>query len=112
MKDSLKGLPIFFAIDNWQPSNDVNWSYDIANSWKTGQYNDGSFWGIGQQFYTSVMRNTKSGPSQWNDLGTLFIGVNSKLTVSEEMTHFALWCFAKSPLMLSIDFTSMAPEVM
>ena len=41
-------MNIFYAIDNWQAtdrldSNDQMWSLGMANSWRTSQFNGGSF---------------------------------------------------------------------
>jgi len=45
----------------------------------------------------------------WNDLDLLVIG-NGVLTLEEEKTHFALWAFAKSPLIISADLTKISQD--
>jgi len=35
---------------------------------------------------------------------------NGGLSLLEEKSHFALWCFAKAPLILGNDLTTMTPS--
>lgn len=37
-----------------------------------------------------------------NDMDMMEIG-NGNLTLEEERTHFAVWCFMKSPILLGTD---------
>lgn len=47
-----------------------------------------------------------SGPGSWNDPDMLLIGY-AGMTPTEMKTHFALWSFAKAPLILSTDLTKI-----
>ena len=51
-----------------------------------------------------------AGQGGWNDPDMLEIG-NGNLTIAESRTHFALWCFVKSPLILGNDLTIMDPHI-
>ena len=46
-------------------------------------------------------------PGHWNDPDMLQIG-NNVLTPAEEQTHFALWAFAKAPLIIGCDLTKIS----
>jgi alpha-galactosidase len=35
---------------------------------------------------------------------------NGGMTIEEEKTHFALWCIAKSPLIIGTDLTNIRKE--
>jgi len=37
---------------------------------------------------------------------------NGNLTLTEQQTHFALWCFAKAPLIIGTDLTKLSNESM
>ncbi len=50
-----------------------------------------------------------AGPGHWNDPDMLQIG-NGVLTPDEEETHFALWAFAKAPLIIGCDITNLTSE--
>ena len=47
-----------------------------------------------------------AGPGGWNDPDMLEIG-NGNLTYEEERSHFALWCFAKAPLIIGADLVKI-----
>lgn len=60
-------------------------------------------------FLASNLHPEVAGPGAWNDPDMLEIG-NGGLTNTEERTHFALWCFAKAPLILGNDLTKMTRD--
>lgn len=49
---------------------------------------------------------SQAGPGHWNDPDMLEIGLNH-LNDVEERTHMALWAFAKSPLIIGADLSTM-----
>lgn len=51
-----------------------------------------------------------AGRGGWNDPDMLEVG-NGVLTVTEQKTHFAFWCFVKAPLILGNNLNDMSPEV-
>jgi alpha-galactosidase len=42
----------------------------------------------------------------------LEVGNSASFTINEQKSHFALWCFAKSPLILGNDLSNMSAEVL
>ena len=55
------------------------------------------------------MAAESASPGHWNDPDTLQIG-NKVLTFDEEETHFALWAFAKAPLIIGADLTTISAQ--
>lgn len=55
------------------------------------------------------MSASAAGPGHWNDPDMLQVG-NDVLTATEEMSHFALWAFAKAPLIIGCDLTSISED--
>lgn len=58
----------------------------------------------------NFLRNMKTagqaGPGHWNDPDMMQIG-NGLMTLTEEKTHFALWCFSKAPLIIGTDLETI-----
>jgi len=48
---------------------------------------------------------------KWNDPDMLQIGTTDKLTISEQRSHFTLWCLIKSPLLLANDLRTIPDEI-
>eukprot|EP01084_Bolivina_argentea_P317453 550393_1 len=99
---------------NWKP-----WCVNLTNSWRIStDINPG--WG-------SVMHNLGCGigfgkwaqPGAWTDLDILEVDVgnfhyNSGASVQRLMmnqAHFGLWCIMSSPLLFSINISTMAVEI-
>jgi len=88
------------------------WAGSISNSWRTTQditiyTNPNNTW---QQMKSNFLINMKSahaaGSGHWNDPDMLVVG-NGWLTTEEEQTHFALWAFAKAPLIIGTPLDSI-----
>ena len=45
-----------------------------------------------------------------NDMDMMEIG-NGALTMEEQRTHFAAWCFMKSPILLGTDVSPLKPKL-
>lgn len=78
----------------WAPplSTSYRVSDDIARGWNNVMriYN--------QQIHVAVQDLT--GPGQFADMDLLEVG-NPDMTITEQATHFAMWAFLKSPLLIS-----------
>ena len=57
-------------------------------------------------FLRNQASSAAAGPGHWNDPDMLQIG-NDLLTPAEEKTHFALWVFAKAPLLIGCDLSTI-----
>lgn len=56
-----------------------------------------------------IIRNGLWGPGSFGDMDLLEVG-NEGLTQTQQATHFAIWAFFKSPLMISTDILKITPE--
>ena len=58
---------------------------------------------------TNSLHSESAGPGGWNDPDMLEIG-NGGLSNAEERSHFALWAFAKAPLIIGCDITQISSQ--
>lgn len=108
MRDALAntGRPIYYSICNWGHDETWKWARDIGNSWRTTTDIINEWGSIKANFIQNAFHPEIAGPGGWNDPDMLEIG-NGGLTLTEEKTHFALWCFARAPLILGNDLSTM-----
>ena len=111
MRDALAktGRPIFYSLCNWGEEHTWQWAPGTGNSWRTTQDIFDGWASIEYNFKESQKHFEVAGPGGWNDPDMLEIG-NGGLTINEEKTHFALWAFAKAPLIIGCDLTTVRSE--
>eukprot|EP00347_Sterkiella_histriomuscorum_P019726 403340526 len=111
MRDALQktGRQIYYSICNWGEEETWKWAKDIGNSWRTTNDIQNKWASMRENFKWNAQHPEIAGPGGWNDPDMLEIG-NGGLTPLEEKTHFALWSFAKAPLILGNDLTKMTPD--
>ena len=123
--------PILYSMCNW--GEDQPWAFasTIANSWRiSGDIIDNfdrdddrcpcttydcklagfhcSVLNIVEKAAPVLQKNRKGG---WADLDMLEVG-NGGMTFNEYVSHFSLWAFLRSPLILGNDLTNISPETM
>lgn len=109
------GRAIFYSICNWGNENIAQWGNTISNSWRTTQdieiyYTQTNQWQqIKGNFLINQLSASAAGPGHWNDPDMLQIG-NNVLTTAEERSHFALWAFAKAPLIIGCDLNTISSD--
>jgi len=109
------GRPIFYSICNWGNENIAEWGNTIANMWRTTQdieiypTKHNQWQSLKANFIKNQMKPESASPGHWNDPDMLQVG-NGLLTLDEEKTHFALWAFAKAPLIIGCDLTKISEE--
>jgi alpha-galactosidase len=118
MANALKatGRDVFYSLCNWGNEQvATTWGPMIAHSWRTTQdieiyKTTTNQW---QQIKSNFLRNNLSassaGKGHWNDPDMLQVG-NGLLSLEEERTHFALWAFAKAPLIIGCDLTTIEKD--
>ena len=72
-----------------------------------GPQTGNSFYGVMTSFLNSQDFSDFAGPGGWNDPDALIVGSVADMNVEEMKTAFALWAFAKAPLMLSADLNKL-----
>lgn len=83
---------------------------DIMDSWES--ITKVGFGAVGYEAY--------AGPSGWNDLDMMVVGVNGEghvgemgggCSINEYQAHFALWCLMSTPLLMGHDVRKTTPEI-
>lgn len=102
---------MFYSICNWGNDDVWDWAGEIANSWRTTKFLElyktttNTWQAVKSNFLFNQLHAKKAHPNVgWNDPDMLQIG-NGVLTHNEEQSHFAMWAFAKAPLIISSDLT-------
>jgi len=111
MRDALNktGRQIFYSICSWGTDKVWEWGNVTGNSWRTTMDIQNSWTSIYINFNENQEHPESAGPGGWNDPDMLEVG-NGGLTLREERTHFALWAFAKAPLIIGCDLTKVSAE--
>lgn len=105
------GRPIIYSISEYGRTKPWTWAGEYGHMWRTSpdiQKNWGSVLSIAD-IQAEIAEFNK--PHHWNDPDMLQVG-NPGLTLAENQSHFALWCFFAAPLMAGNDPRSMSPEVL
>lgn len=108
---------IVFSMCNWGRQKSWKWAGEYAHLWRTTMDIKPDFKGPG--LFRSVMKivgkqqgmESYAGPDGWNDPDMLQVG-NGKMTYSENVAHFSLWCMMAAPLMAGNDLRNMPAEVL
>jgi alpha-galactosidase len=121
MRDALfaAGRPVVFGICEWGDNQPWLWAKNIGQLWRIsgdiapcfdcvvdhGSYKD---WGV---MKVVSMRNDirkYAGPDGWNDFDMMEVG--NGMTVSENRSHFTMWCMLASALIMGNDVRSADPS--
>lgn len=126
------GRPIVYAMCNWGEDQPWMFATTIANSWRTtGDITD-SFTGEDDRCpckgnegldcklagyhcsITNILEKSaglgqKAYSGAWNDLDSLEVGVGN-LTATQSKSHFTMWSFVKSPLMIGANLETIDDE--
>lgn len=121
MSKALKtaGRPILFSLCEWGNSQPWKWATNIGQMWRTTGDISRQFDGIedkGTYHNTGVMKivdlqdtlSRFAGPGHWNDPDMLQVG--NGMTLSEDRTHFSIWCMMAAPLIAGNDIRKMSKE--
>jgi len=111
MRDALNktGRPIFYSLCEWGDQDPATWAGPVGNSWRTtGDISDNWESMISRMDINEPLWQ-HAGPGAWNDPDMLEIG-NGGMTFEEYKTHFSLWCFMKSPLLIGCDISKMSND--
>jgi alpha-galactosidase len=132
MNEALRktGREFLFSICEWGNRNPQLWAKSVGgHMWRvSGDVFDSwvDFWvaahkyygiGVGTSLDIAACLDEYGGPSGWNDLDMLIVGLKGKGQVSgtgmsfiEYQTHMSIWCMACSPLMIGCDVRKLDTE--
>ncbi|CAK0783007.1 hypothetical protein CVIRNUC_006202 [Coccomyxa viridis] len=118
MRDALNatGKPILFSMCEWGVSSPWEYGHQVGHMWRTTKDISMEI----EATWADVVENLDetaglarfAGPGGWNDADMLEVGSpgGSKLTYTEQRSHFALWAVIKSPLIIGADLRNMKKE--
>lgn len=111
MRDALNrtGRPIYYSVCSWGTDEVWKWGNNTGNSWRTTNDISNDWQSVVSNYRINDQHPESAGPGNWNDPDMLEVG-NGVLTHSEERSHFALWAFAKSPLIIGCDLNNVKSD--
>ena len=111
MRDAFNktGRPIYYSICSWGTDQVWKWGNQTGNSWRTTGDIKNNWASVVSNYKINDLHPESAGPGGWNDPDMLEIG-NGGLSYEEERSHFALWAFAKAPLIIGCDLSSISTQ--
>jgi alpha-galactosidase len=121
MSKALKaaGHPIVFSLCEWGSNKPWEWAENVGELWRTtgdisalyDGYLDRGTWkqtGVMPIVDQQIGLRKYAGPGHWNDPDMLEVG--NGMSVSEDRSHFSMWCILAAPLMAGNDLRKMTKE--
>ncbi len=110
------GRPIIFSLCEWGSNKPWEWAAPVGQLWRsTGDIGIvfdsikkfGNWVPMSAMYIVDKEADIRkyAGPGHWNDPDMLEVG--NGLTVSEDRTHFSMWCMLAAPLMMGNDLRKM-----
>ncbi|KAH9892802.1 glycoside hydrolase [Cubamyces lactineus] len=100
------GRPFQFNLCIWGAANVWDWGARVGHSWRMSGDSSASWGYITNILTTNVQHLSSIDFYSHNDMDMMEIG-NGDLTIQEQRTHFAVWCFLKSPILLGTDLSQL-----
>jgi hypothetical protein len=100
---------IYYSICSWGTDAVWSWGNITGNSWRTTDDIQNNWPSVMRNYLRNDLHPESAGPGGWNDPDMLEVG-NGGLSLSEERSHFALWAFAKAPLIMGCDLNTISRE--
>src|SRR3972149_1355752 len=121
MRDALfaAGRPVVFSLCEWGDNQPWLWGKDVGHLWRTTgdiansfdcEVNHGTWSSWGVMKIVDMRKDIRkyAGPDHWNDPDMLEVG--NGMSVSEDRSHFSLWCMMAAPLIAGNDLRDMGKE--
>jgi alpha-galactosidase len=121
MRDALYAAkrPVVFSLCEWGNNQPWEWGKDVGHLWRISgdidvcfdcEINHGTWssWGVMRVVYMRDGIRGYSGPDHWNDFDMMEVG--NGMSVSEDRSHFTLWCMLSSPLIMGHDLRKAGKE--
>ena len=121
MRDALfdAGRPVVFSICEWGDNRPWEWAKDVGHLWRTTgdisacfdcivEHGTWKSWGVMKIVEMREGIRAHAGPDHWNDPDMLEVG--NGMSLSEDRSHFTLWCILAAPLIAGNDLGAMKKE--
>ena len=102
---------IYYSMCNWGQENVWQWGGQFGNSWRTTADISPTWNSLRKNFLINQQHPEVAKSGSWNDPDMFQIG-NVGMNLIEYKSQFALWAFAKAPMILGTDLTKITPEVL
>lgn len=103
---------IKMEICEWGGHSPWLWGPNFATMWRTGNDINASWEAVNNCYNHCVQFYAYAKPGAFNDPDILEVGNIQGITLTQEKTHFSLWCMMNSPLLLGNDIRNMRPEIL
>lgn len=104
------GRPIVESVESCSSVDGCGeWIAESSNLWRTGGDLEATWGSIMKNLDKTAPLYSLAGPGHWNDPDMLQVG-NVGLTLEEQRSHFALWCFLAAPLLIGTDLHTASSE--
>ncbi|KAG8946522.1 hypothetical protein FRC04_011580 [Tulasnella sp. 424] len=112
--------PVVYSICNWGNANDIDpfflrsdaertWGGRVGHMWRLSGDSSASWSYITTIIQQAVYYINYVDFYAHGDMDMMEIG-NGALTLTEQRTHFAAWCFLKSPILLGTDLSLLSTD--
>ncbi|KAF8265236.1 glycoside hydrolase superfamily [Lactarius quietus] len=101
--------PMQYDLCIWGDAHVWTWGARVGHSWRMAGDSSPTWEYIKSIMEINVDHLSSIDFFAHNDMDMMEIG-NGNLTVEEERTHFAVWAFMKSPILLGTDLAALSPE--
>uniref|UniRef100_A0A0W0F0D3 Alpha-galactosidase n=1 Tax=Moniliophthora roreri TaxID=221103 RepID=A0A0W0F0D3_MONRR len=99
--------PIEYSLCIWGSASVWDWGARVGHSWRIYSDSNPSWSYITRVMNVNIPHLDKVDFYSHNDMDMMEIG-NQGLTTAEERTHFAVWCFMKSPILLGTNLDGLS----
>ncbi|THH15641.1 hypothetical protein EW146_g4866 [Bondarzewia mesenterica] len=103
---STSSNPVQFDLCIWGNANVWEWGARVGHSWRMSGDSSASWSYITSIMSTNVAHLSAVDFYAHNDMDMMEIG-NGNFTIEEQRTHFAVWAFMKSPILLGTDLSKL-----
>jgi alpha-galactosidase len=116
MSDGLmkSGRPIVFCLCGGASFNGKSyqsWSPVLGNYWRTTDDIGDTYASMISHIDLNSTTAFAAGPGRWNDPDMLEVG-RGGMTVTEDQTHFTMWCIMAAPLIMGNNLTTMSAQAL
>lgn len=100
------GCDVNYNVCRWDFPG--TWVCDIADSWRISQDINASWGSVSNIIKQNLYLSAYCGGGHYNDMDMLEVGRGLSLT--EDRTHFGMWCIMSSPLLIGCDMGAMSTQ--
>jgi alpha-galactosidase len=101
--------PMQFGLCIWGDAHVWTWGARVGHSWRMSGDSSSTWDYIKSIISKNVDHLSSVNFFAHNDMDMMEIG-NGNLTIQEERTHFAVWAFMKSPILLGTELARLSSE--